>query len=288
MNSMTGYGHGEAEVGGVSVVAEIRSVNSRYRDVHFRAPREYASIEPRVKSLLKARFARGRLDVTLNRRSEASGGRVSLDRGLAEQYRDALAELAELAGGEPAVTAAVLAQAPGVLSVSEPEVDAGAEWPAVEAALSAAATSLAEMRAMEGRSIEADLTLHLDRLSELRERAVLASDLGEQLSAKMAARLERILGEQIEPQRLIQEVAVLVDKADVSEEMARLESHLQQFRAALVLGEPVGRRMDFLSQEIHREINTCGSKSASVELSELVVEMKSTLERLREQVANAE
>jgi len=288
MNSMTGYGRGEAEVNGVSVVAEIRSVNSRYRDVHFRAPREYAAIEPRVKSLLKARFARGRLDVTLNRKSDASGGRVSLDRGLAAQYRDALTELAELTGGEPTDLLTAVAQSPGVLSVSEAQVDAGAEWPAVEAALEAAAGALADMRAAEGAALKADLNVHLKRLGELRERAGEAADIGELLAAKMSARLERILGERIEPQRLVQEVAVLVDKADVSEELARLDSHLVQFAAALEMDEAVGRRLDFLSQEIHREINTCGSKSAGVALSEVVVDMKSTLERIREQVANAE
>ena len=108
------------------------------------------------------------------------------------------------------------------------------------------------------------------------------------LSERLSLRLERLMDERIDPQRLAQEVAILADRADVNEELARLESHLVQFRSALVLGAPVGRRMDFLSQEIHREINTCGSKSSGVELSNLVVEMKSTLERIREQVANVE
>ncbi len=285
---MTGYGRGEAGAEGLSVSVEIRSVNSRFRDVHLRAPREYAALEPRIKALLKGRFARGRLDVSVHR-AGASGGEVHLDVGLALRTHRALSELAALLPGEHEVPLALVAEAPGVLSVADAGVDADGEWPVVEAALRAAADRLAEMRAAEGAALRADLAGHLEALGVLRRRAAAASDVTERLQARLSERLSRLLaGSPIDPVRVAQEAAVLADKADVSEELSRMESHLAQAAEALDAGEPVGRRLEFLAQELHREINTCGSKAAELGLSRLVVEMKSALERVREQVANIE
>ncbi len=288
MNSMTGYGRGEAGAEGLSISVEIRSVNSRFRDVHLRLPRGYAALEPRIKALLKGRFARGRLDVTVHR-AGPSGGEVHLDAGLALRTHRALSELAALLPGEHEVPLALVAEQPGVLSVVDSGLDADAEWPVVEAALRAAADRLAEMRAAEGAALRADLAGHLEALGALRRRVAAASDVTERLRARLSERLSRLLeGGPIDPARVAQEAAVLADKADVSEELARMESHLSQAAEALEAAEPVGRRLEFLAQELHREINTCGSKAADLGLSRLVVEMKSVLERVREQVANIE
>lgn len=288
MNSMTGYGRGEAGADGLSVAVEIRSVNSRFRDVNLRAPREYSALEPRVKALLKERFARGRLDISVHR-AGVCAGEVRLDEGLALRTHRALAALAALLPGEHEVPLALVAQSPGVLTVSESGVDADSEWPVVRAALVAAVDRLAEMRAAEGAALRADLAGHLEALEALRRQAAEASDVAERLQARLAERLERLLDrEQLDPARIAQEAALLADKADVSEELSRMESHLTQAAEALSADEPVGRRLEFLAQELHREINTCGSKAADLGLSRIVVEMKSVLERVREQVANIE
>jgi uncharacterized protein (TIGR00255 family) len=288
MNSMTGYGRGEDGRPGLSVTVEIRSVNSRFRDINLRAPREYGALEPRIKALLKGRFARGRLDITVHRVAAAGGADVAVDAALDASYYEALRGLADtLGGGE--VPLELVAQQPGVLSSREAPVDADAEWPAVEAALIRAADGLAQMRAVEGEALRADLQAHLEALASLTERAVARSEgLSQRLQARLLERLERLLSEPLEPARLAQEVAVLADRADINEELSRLRSHLDQLGAALSSEGPVGRRLEFLAQEIHREINTIGSKSSEVGTSELVVDMKSTLERIREQVANAE
>jgi uncharacterized protein (TIGR00255 family) len=290
---MTGFGRGEASSGDVTVLVELRSVNNRFRDLQVRCPREYLALEPRVTQVLKDPFHRGRIDAFVRRSVTHSQQIVAVDAALAQQYLRAVQEVRrlvpELAG--EAVSISYLLGQPGVLTVTEAEVDVLREWDIVETALLAAVDDLCAMRDKEGKALAQDLGRHLHELDGLTSQVEAATDgIHDRLHAKLEARIRRLLGDRVEAGRLAQEAAVLADKADISEEIARLRSHVDQFRDAL-LGdgeEPVGRRLEFLLQEMHREVNTIGSKAADHPVSQRVVDMKSVLERMREQSANVE
>ncbi len=290
MNSMTGYGRGEASGAGVTVTVELRSVNNRFRDLQLRTPREYNALAPRITSALKRGFNRGRIDVYVRRVCHEGAVGVQGDRGLVRTY---LATIQDLLGEATGIGAEVSADfvlgLPGVLQTVEEDANVTAEWSVVEAALDAASTDLKAMRASEGAELRADLTRHLETLDDLRQRVELeAEGVAERLEQKLMARVRRLEVDGVDPGRLAQEVALIADKADVSEELARMASHTKQFWAALDASEPVGRRLEFLTQELNREINTVGSKSVDHPVSALVVDMKSALEKLREQVSNVE
>lgn len=291
LRSMTGYGRGEASSGGVTVLVELRSVNNRFRDLQVRCPREYMPLEPRVTQVLKEPFRRGRVDCFV-RRSVSDGAQVvQVDPELARQYLLAVdtlrANVKGLADDRPSLS--FVLDKPGVLTVTEAEVDVMREWSVVETALTAAVEDLLAMRKTEGAALADDLAKHLTELRGLTAQVELACDgIHERLYARLDARIRRLLSDRVDQNRLAQEAAVLADKADVSEEVARLRSHCDQFQEALSATEPVGRRLEFLLQELHREVNTIGSKAAEHPVSQRVVDMKSVLERMREQSANVE
>ncbi len=290
MNSMTGYGRGEASGAGVTVTVELRSVNNRFRDLQLRTPREYNALAPRVTSALKRGFSRGRIDVYVRRVCHEGAVGVQGDRGLVKTYLETIRDLLKDSPGLGAgVSADFVLGLPGVLQTVEADANVAAEWSIVEAALDAAAGDLKSMRAQEGQALQADLQRHLGTLDDLRQRVELeAEGVAERLEQRLVARVRRLEVDGVDAQRLAQEVALIADKADVSEELARMASHSRQFSQALASDEPVGRRLEFLTQELNREINTIGSKSVDHPVSALVVDMKSALEKLREQVSNVE
>ncbi|MBL8616949.1 MAG: YicC family protein [Deltaproteobacteria bacterium] len=290
MNSMTGYGRGEATNGDISVVVEIKTVNNRFRDVNLRVPREYLVLEPRVNKTLKDAIQRGRVDVYISRTAVESGQTVRPDPILAEHYLRAATAVAQRLQrlDEPLPLTWLLAQ-PGVLTTTERERDALSEWDVVSTALDAALSELAEMRAAEGGALAVELRGLVDQLLAGRAAILAASaDLTDRLHQRLSDRVRKLLGDRIDPYRLAQEAALLADKADITEEVARLSSHCDQLLASLDAVEPIGRRLEFLVQELHREVNTIGSKAAEHAVANQVVEMKSTIERLREQAANVE
>ena len=291
LHSMTGYGRGEASNSLVTVVVELKSVNNRFRDLQLRCPREYMPLEPRINNLLKDPFTRGRIDAYVRRQPLHASAHVSTDLALAHEYIRACNELAQDSLGFVAkeIPFSFVLTQPGVLTVTEALVDVLAEAGVVEAAVNAAVEDLRTMRRAEGEAIGRDLSI---QVAELRQQVadVDASSEGvnERLRARLEARIRRMIGDRFEPQRMAQEVALLVDKGDVTEEVARLRSHCEQFEEAVASGEPVGRRLDFLLQEMNREVNTIGSKAAEHPISQRVVDMKTTLERMREQSATVE
>ncbi len=290
MHSMTGYGRGEATNGDVSVVVEIRSVNNRFRDINVRAPREYLVLEPRIHQLLQGPIHRGRIDVYVRRTATESGHAITSDPALAERYLRAISAVARrLQRLDEAVSLEFILAQPGVLSTEEPEADALSEWSLVGTAVEAARDDLLAMRAEEGRALERDLRRHLDDLQRLWAEVQAASEgVAERLHERLHERLSRLIGDRVDPGRLAMEAAMLADKADISEELARMRSHVKQFSESLGATEPIGRKLEFLVQELHREINTIGSKAAEHPIARRVVEMKSVVERLREQSANVE
>ena len=290
MLSMTGFGRGEAAAPTAQIQLEMKSVNHRFLDVVVRLPREIASLEGVVVAAVKARLRRGRVEVHVARRTAGSGGDVSADVDLFQAYRREVTRLVGDEGGwsDSEITRFALAQ-PGVLREVPQRVDAELERDALMAACEAALDGMLAMRSREGAALQADLTTHLGVVEALSgEVANVAADVDARQAARLRERLAAFIETEADDRRVVQEAAILADKSDVAEELTRLKSHVVQFREAMDSVEPVGRRLEFLLQEMNREVNTIASKTGDHEVSRAVVGMKTSLERLREQAANVE
>ncbi len=292
ISSMTGFGRGTATDGDTTVTVELKSVNSRFCEVSLRVPRSLADKEIEMQNVVKQAIARGRVSVFVqidrDARLEAA---VTPNMPAATAYRGALQKLAESLGLNDDVRLDHLLRFPEVIEKSDNnESDADTAWPVVQKALDDALDELTAMRRREGDALLADLSARIDaieaRLGNVNERAPVRVELSRE---RLRERLAEVMDEaRIDAERLEFEIALLADKLDVNEEAVRLASHLEMFREALVTHEPVGRKLNFIAQEINREINTIGSKSNDAELAHTVVEMKEELEKLREQIENVQ
>jgi uncharacterized protein (TIGR00255 family) len=288
---MTGFGSGRASAGGEEVSVEIKSVNHKFCEVKARLPKELASLEPVALKQVKDRLARGAVDLVVKRQARPGLGLTpTIDVPLAKEYRRAFADLAEALGLSQDVTLRDIVQQPNVVRLEELQVSLDDALPAMEKALRAALDALGAMRAREGAALEFDVRQrlrlvadHVAAIGRLAPRAV--EDHRARLTERVA---ELAQGANVDPQRLMQEVVLFAERTDVAEEMTRLASHLAQLDDLLASPEPAGRKMDFLVQEMHREVNTTGSKSQHHEISAHVVQLKAELERIREQVQNIE
>lgn len=291
MHSMTGYGKGEAQREGLSVTVEVRAVNHRYADISVKLPRSFMAFENDLRKQVGQALRRGKIDVFVN--YELAGGIQSvpvLDRDLANAYFALMSELKEALNLEGEVAPEFIAGQKDVVQIKEAEID-----PELLSACLQEATTLALEQHLEMRRCEGEETRH-----DIEERLVAAENLLGQIEtrapsvpvewqAKLTERLARFSGDlEYDPQRLAQEVAMFADRCDISEEVARFRSHLVQFRKLFEDSEPVGRRMDFLVQELNREVNTMGAKGNDAELTRHVVSLKAELEKVREQVQNVE
>jgi uncharacterized protein (TIGR00255 family) len=291
LKSMTGFGAGRARVGDEEFSVELRSLNHKFCEVKARLPRELSSLEPVVTKLVKDRLARGAVELLVKRQTATASGTVPMvDVALAREYARAFRELAEALQVPADISWAQVATQPGVMKLEEKGMDVESATQAVQSALDQALAALEQMRKVEGEAIHADLDARLKLIEGWsREVAALAPKAVEEYRQRLAERVADLAqGVTVEPQRLAQEVAVFAERTDIAEEVTRLTSHLEQFRALMASTEPAGRRMDFLVQEMHREVNTTGSKSQHAEISARVVSMKAEVERIREQVQNVE
>ncbi|WP_242361543.1 YicC/YloC family endoribonuclease [Anaeromyxobacter sp. SG17] len=290
IRSMTGYGAGHGAAAGEELDVEVRSVNHKFCEVKVRLPREYAALELEAAKAVKDRLARGSVDVSIRRAAGAGGLAPRVDVQLAEAYARAFAELQVRLGLAAGATLADILAADGVVRLDERDVNLDGAREALRAGLGAALEALVEMRAREGEALARDLAARLATVEALAARvAVLAPQAVEHHRARLEERLAELTrGVALDPARLAQEVALLADRSDVAEELTRLASHAAQVRALLGGGEPAGRKLDFLVQEMHREVNTVGSKSQSAEIAGVVVALKAEIERMREQVQNVE
>jgi uncharacterized protein (TIGR00255 family) len=288
---MTGFGVGRGRAGDEELTAELKAVNHKFVEVKVRLPRELQALEPELQRQVKAVCTRGAIELGVRRTTATTTGNApTVDAPMARAWRAALAEVARLTGLPDAATAADVAGCPGVVRMEEPSVDVAAATLAAEAAVAEALAGLVSMREREGAALEADLQLRLERVAQLvHELHALAPRAVEEYRDRLAARLADLtLGAGVEPARLAQELALFAERTDVAEELTRLASHLSQFRKLLGSAEPSGRKLDFLLQEMNREVNTAGSKIQSGDASTRVVELKAELERIREQVQNVE
>ncbi|RKG86561.1 YicC family protein [Corallococcus sp. CA049B] len=291
LKSMTGFGSGRARVGDEEVSVEARSLNHKFCEVKVRLPRELSALEPALVKQVKDRLARGSVEILVRRQAATVSGNVpTVDVALAREYARAFREVAEAMGQSVEIAWSQVANQPGVIRLEEKGVDVESATQATQTALQQALAALETMRNTEGESIHTDLDARMkliegwsQEVAGLAPRAV--SDYQQRLTERVA---ELARGVAVDPQRLAQEVALFAERTDIAEEVTRLATHLEQFRLLMASPEPVGRRMDFLVQEMHREVNTTGSKSQHAEISARVVSMKAEVERIREQVQNVE
>ena len=294
MRSMTGYGRRQESRDGREITVEIKTVNHRYLDVSCRMPRALSFAEDAVRKELARFLRRGHADVTVNYLNlRADAREVHLDEGLLAQYRDAVAKIRQLSGGDPAYVSdadvAFIAAQPDVMQVTVCEEDQDAVLQLLLETADAAFSDVVAMREKEGAALKEDLTFHLNELARLREEIVeLAPKVPILYQEKLQARIKELGVQELDPQRLAQEVALMADRCAIDEELSRLESHMAQMRSTLDDAEEAGRRLDFLTQELNREVNTIGSKASDAAITKLVVQAKSEIEKLREQVQNVE
>jgi uncharacterized protein (TIGR00255 family) len=290
---MTGYGWGEAVQDGYKLTVELSSVNRKQSEISINLPRELEVLEAQIRDEVNRRVARGRVTarVTLHRGEKKEVGEVRINTRLAEAYTKklrALSHALKLAGD---VTLDHVLRVPGVLETDEDVPDAEDFWPTVEKALKQALTMLVAMREKEGAHLRADLE---KRVETMRKSAVRVQKRAPQVQERYRQQLlERIRGAgleaaKIEEERVLKEVVFFADRSDIAEELTRLQSHFKQFDDCVSAREPVGRTLDFLAQEMNREINTVGSKANDATISREVVVLKTELEKFREQAMNVE
>jgi uncharacterized protein (TIGR00255 family) len=291
IHSMTGFGRAEGVALGRETVVEIRSVNNRFRDVITRMPKSFNALEEKIKKLAAEYVTRGRLEISIQLgESVERQKRLKLDLDLARTYRDLLLELRDELGLSGDLTLERMAEYRDIIQYEEEKTDLDEFMAALKPIVQEALDNLVKMRQTEGNTLAEDFFSRLNdigqRVAEIDSRRGVVVD---ETKAKLQTRIETLTqGVDLDEQRLAQEVAFIIDRGDITEELVRLGSHLDQFRLQVEAEEAVGRRLDFLLQEINREVNTIGSKSSDVNITGLVVDIKTELEKIREQVQNVE
>jgi uncharacterized protein (TIGR00255 family) len=293
MKSMTGFGRGAANGDGFAVSVEIKTVNNRYLDVHLRAPQELNSLEMDIRKRVKARLSRGRVDLNISFERSGAGATFDINQPVVSAYVDALREIQRQFNLSGDIDVTSIARLPGALSSPRDEMNEEA-LRGVEAAIEQALDSLEQMRTTEGAALAEEMRGRLSRI----EGAIptiesAAARLTDAYRERLHKRITELLSREsatieIDAGRLAQEVAYLADRSDISEELARLRSHVQQFREAIASTEEVGKRLDFVLQELNREANTVLSKTTELEIKEAALAIKAEVEKLREQVQNVE
>lgn len=289
--SMTGFGSAKGSVEGQEITVELKSVNNRYLDCSVRLPRNFLFAEDTVKQAVSAGVSRGKVDVFVSAQaSQESGTVVSVNEELARGYRDAVARIAETLGLESGLNAFSLARFPDVLTVERRELDKDKAAAALSEITAKAVEEFNAMREREGERLRRDMLGKLETIeglvSVVEERS---PQTVKEYRERLEARLRDILADRsLDEQRVITEAAIFADRTAVDEETVRLRSHIAQFRTMLEEGSPIGRKMDFLVQEFNRESNTIGSKCSDASLAKVVVDLKSEIEKIREQLQNVE
>lgn len=287
MRSMTGYGRATCALDGRELAVELKSVNHRFLDLSFRMPRSFVFLEDDARKCIADVLSRGHVEVHItyrNRRADAKT--VALDGALLSAYMRALDEAKDLKDDR---TLMRMAQFPDVLVITEAEEDQEALRALATKAINMALTELVAMRAREGETLRRDIARQVDALEEItgaiEKRYPLTVD---EYTRRLRASIDELIGRDVDETRLLTEVAIMAEKSAIDEETVRLRSHIGLMRACLESDEPVGRRIDFIVQELNREVNTISSKSQDIPITNLVVEGKSVIEKLREQVQNVE
>lgn len=291
IKSMTGYGRARMTLNKRDITVEVRSVNNRYLDCTVKMPRMYTFAEDAIKQRVQKAISRGKVDVFISVDATAADvAKVSVNRELAAGYAAALRELAGVCGTEPHVTPEQLSRFPDILTVTKADEDLETVSADLCTVLDEALTAYNAMRAVEGTRLAEDilgrLSTILDYTAQVEKRS---PETVREYREKLTSRMQEVLqSTSIDPQRILTEAAIYADKVAVDEETVRLRSHVAQLRTMVASDEPMGRKMDFLIQEVNRESNTIGSKCNDVEIARVVVGLKAEVEKMREQVQNVE
>ena len=292
VKSMTGYGRARETRNKRDITVEVRSVNNRYLDCTVKMPRMYAFAEDAIKQCVQQAVSRGKVDVYITvDASAADVAKVTVNRELAGQYAAALRELAQVCGQETySVSPETLSRFPDVLTVTKADEDLETVSADLCTVLREALDAYNAMRAVEGKKLAEDISHRLDVILDNTARVEQRSpETVAEYRAKLTARMQEVLqSATVDPQRILTEAAIYADKVAVDEETVRLRSHVAQLRTMLESDEPMGRKMDFLIQEVNRESNTIGSKCSDVAIAKVVVDLKAEVEKMREQVQNVE
>ena len=291
LKSMTAYGRAESLKEAMEFIAEIRSGNNRYREIIPRIPQSLQPFEDRIRSIVSSRLKRGRIELSIQIKDNGDKGlRLELNRPLVKAYVTIFNELNKELGCKQPIDISFFSQLKDAIIVKQDSVDLEKIWPDLKDVIDKALLSLDTMRINEGKALEKDFLERLNKIGryidEIRNRAKV---IVESYSDKLRQRIHKLIKDiEIDKDRLMQEVAFMAERSDITEEFIRVESHLEQFRNYMNQDDVVGRRLDFLLQEINREVNTIASKASDSFTSQLVVEIKAELEKLREQIQNVE
>lgn len=292
ITSMTGFGRGEASENGITVTVELKSVNSRYLDISLRLPQSLQDKELDIKEILQEHVERGKVNLSVRvDKSDTGEPEITFNENLVEGYKDMLNDLRKAAGIEEPITLQTFLEFNDIFESREDDEETREQiWNLSQKAIVTAAEDLKKMRLQEGSQLENDLNQRIDHIEEMFNIVMDKVDgRSEEIKEDLIERVNELIdSDKIDPDRLEMEVAVLVDKMDITEEIVRTQSHIKFFREAVNNDKAVGRRLNFLSQEINREINTIGSKANDSEISQYIVKAKESLEQIREQVQNVE
>ena len=292
IKSMTGFGKATMSDKNVTINVEIKSLNHRYFEVNSRVPRGYNFLEPKIKSYLNQNLKRGKIDVYISINKENSATKIEANMNVIDQYIDVLNQINNKYNLNSDLSSYEIINLPDTLSVTNEEIDDSESWNELLPVLNEAVNNLLQMRTQEGKAIKEDLENRENIiLQKVQQIEVLSPQSVKEYENNLRLKLNEALKEeniQVDEARIITEVAIFADKIAVAEETVRLRSHFSQMNMLLNLDEPIGRRLDFLVQEMNREINTIGSKCSNIEISHIVVEVKGEIEKIREQLQNIE
>ena len=291
IRSMTGYGRAQEIIGGKDITVEVKSVNHRFFEFSWKAPRVYGFLEEKFKNYMKEHIARGKVDVMVSIVTiDGISSEVEINHSLAKSYVDALRNLGNELGLDDDITLSSISRFSDIFTVRKAEEDEDLIWQSIKTVADKAIKSFIEMRSLEGEKMKQDL---LSNIAEIEKNVkIVESKSPETVKAyreKLTTKINEVLSDvQADEQRIITEAAIFAEKVAVDEETVRLRSHISQFKDIINSGGSVGRKLDFLIQEFNREANTIGSKSQSADIAKVVVEIKSAIEKIREQIQNIE
>lgn len=292
MNSMTGFGSGRAANEQLDVTIEMKSVNSRYCDIICKLPRLFTAVEDEIRRMVKGSLARGKIEVSISYKSGTKGRTLTVDSALVQEVRRALVREGFYGSEQEVPLSAVTAVSNECFSVEEVDITPDTIAMLAMKAAEEAITNLLKMRAKEGEALRLDIEARLQTLENIVEAIDChKTDVLTAYEERLRRRLDDMLsalGKTVDEDRILQEVAIMADKTDISEEIVRFGSHVVQLRNTLNDTEPIGRKLDFLIQEMNREVNTMGSKGADLSITDRVVALKCELEKIREQIQNIE
>ncbi len=289
--SMTGFGRGESQNENYEFVVEVRSINHKYLDMNIKMPKTLSFLEEKIRLLVKESLTRGRIDISVKLQTMGKNPvDLVFDEDLATKYFNILSEIRQKFSAKDDISVTEIAKYPCVINVEEKEQDEEEIWKTLVQAVEKAILGLIQMRCKEGKKLTDDVISRAEELDSLineveKHSLNLIDDYKERLNQRIS---ELTLDVEVDQSRLAQEVAIYADKVGIDEEIVRFKSHIKQLKDTAIKNEPVGRKMDFIVQEMNREVNTIGSKSTKLEITNLVVELKTVIEKIREQIQNIE